>query len=983
MKKINLFLVSSLLVTTLGFSQTKEEKAEIIKHNNQENLQRLIVELDQKNTIGLEKALEYSKANNISMIVKNPKDGSFQQLMRIAEDGSPVYYSIHNVDAANSSRANRLHNGGSLGLNVEGQNMTAYVWDGGAVRIDHNEFTNVPMGRAQIGDNVTVRNGNSFHATHVSGTIAASGVNPAAKGMAPQADVITNDWSNDFTEMAIAASNGALLSNHSYGIRANSIGDALFGKYIESTRDLDRIAFEAPYYLPVFSAGNDGNDNTSNADPLAGNVNLDKLSFNSVAKNAMVVANAQDASINTDGSLGAVALNSSSSQGPTDDLRIKPDITGNGTQLLSTYDNAINAYNSISGTSMSAPNVTGSMLLLQQHYNDKNGQFMRAATLKGLVLHTADDAGPIGPDPLWGWGMMNTMAAAEAISLNNLRSNILEEELQNGATYTFVVKSDDISTLKASISWTDVAGEINDAAANDGTPALINDLDIRVSKNGTVFEPWKLITLNSNSTGDNVVDNVERVEIPGASGEYTITVTHKGTLVGGSQRFSLVVTGLNNVFAVNSENPLVEICNDQSASFALEFLADPIFSETANLSLNNVPAGVNASFTNTTFSAAGNTVLNLSNFNSLADGYYDLIIDADTPTTSRSTIVTVRVMTDNFTNINLLSPRDLATSVSTSALLDWDDEPNAQQYQVQISTNASFARTTFDGFVDVSSLRVDPLLLSPSVTYLWRVKPINDCGEGTYVTRSFTTLSCVSSVASIPVSISIPDDNSVGIQSVININRLDNLVIGETSVFLRSTHERSGDLSITLTSPAGTVVQLAAPNDCDLEDLNVTFDENGGPFTCSVDTGLSGYSGIIKPSGDLFDFNDETINGDWVLTVVDTEASNVGRLFEWELNFCEPVQTLSNESIEELEFAVYPNPSNGVFTVSTANATNSGDTVITISDLNGRRVFTRDVKNLGGNLNETIDVQNLTNGLYLLQVQQGASSTVEKIIINK
>ncbi|MEP6277596.1 MAG: T9SS type A sorting domain-containing protein, partial [Nonlabens ulvanivorans] len=151
----------------------------------------------------------------------------------------------------------------------------------------------------------------------------------------------------------------------------------------------------------------------------------------------------------------------------------------------------------------------------------------------------------------------------------------------------------------------------------------------------------------------------------------------------------------------------------------------------------------------------------------------------------------------------------------------------------------------------------------------------------------------------------------------------------------------------------------------------------------SVSTGLSGYSGIIKPSGNLFDFNGETINGDWILTIIDTEASNVGRLFEWELNFCEPVLTLSTESVEELDFAVYPNPSNGVFNVSTANATNSGDAVITISDLNGRRVFTRDVKNLSGNLNETIDVQNLTNGLYLLQVQQGTSTSVEKIIITK
>src|SRR5690606_17295542 len=95
-------------------------------------------------------------------------------------------------------------------------------------------------------------------------------------------------------------------------------------------------------------------------------------------------------------------------QGPTDDLRIKPDITGNGQVIFSTYDAHDSAYGNMQGTSMSAPNVSGSLLLLQQYANSINGFFMKAATLKGLVLHTADDAGPTGPDAIWGWGLMNS-----------------------------------------------------------------------------------------------------------------------------------------------------------------------------------------------------------------------------------------------------------------------------------------------------------------------------------------------------------------------------------------------------------------------------------------------------------------------------------------------------------------------------------------------------------------------------------------------
>ena len=131
-----------------------------------------------------------------------------------------------------------------------------------------------------------------------------------------------------------------------------------------------------------------------------------------VSKNSLIVANGQDALINADGTLNSVTISSSSSEGPTDDLRIKPDITGNGTGLYSTYESADDIYNTISGTSMASPNITGSLLLLQQYYNEMFGSFMRASTLKGLALHTADDIGVKGPDAVTGWGLMNAKKVA-------------------------------------------------------------------------------------------------------------------------------------------------------------------------------------------------------------------------------------------------------------------------------------------------------------------------------------------------------------------------------------------------------------------------------------------------------------------------------------------------------------------------------------------------------------------------------------------
>ena len=500
-------------------------------------------------------------------------DGRMLELQKV-ENGKPIYYTTFNVAAAKSTRTDHLNSGGSLGLNLMGQNMTAYVWDGGVANISHQEYDGSGgTNRFSIGDGTSTLN---FHAEHVTGTIMASGLDANAKGMAPQASAIGHDWNSDKAEATSAAANGMLVSNHSYGFAVrNQFGQVqipqyYFGGYIGESRDWDQIMFNAPNYLMVVAAGNDGNDNTANNNPTGGS-GFDKLTGHSTSKNNLVVANAQDANIDASGNLISVSINSSSSEGPTDDFRIKPDITGNGTGVYSSFhwpsydaragtNNAdgdvTDDYASITGTSMASPNVTGSLLLLQQHAKNVRGSHIKAATLKGLALHTADDAGASGPDAVFGWGLLNAKSAAEAITNNGNESKIEELTLSSGQTYTINVDSDGINPLLASISWTDRPGVANTGTVNLTTPALVNDLDIRVTKGGTTYLPYELTAALTSDKKDNNVDPYERIDINGASGTYTITVTHKGSLTGGSQAYSLIVTGITGTPAVcNATTP--------------------------------------------------------------------------------------------------------------------------------------------------------------------------------------------------------------------------------------------------------------------------------------------------------------------------------------------------------------------------------------------------------------------------------------------
>lgn len=532
----------------IAFGQTQKQVKWITAQYNLPQLLNLQNEFYRLQTADKARVQEFAQQHKIPMSYEHK--GAYAELRQISPDGTPLYYTTYNVDAAHSTRTNHLHTGGSLGLNLMGNGMTAYVWDGGHARLTHQEYDGSGgNNRYSIGELIPSYH---YHAAHVTGTIIGSGHSANAKGMAPHAKAIGYDWDLDEFEATAVANLGMLVSNHSYGFASltpegnYALPSHYAGAYITTSRAWDQIMYNAPYYLMVVAAGNDGNHQITPT-PLEGMIGYDKLTGHATSKNNLVVANAMDASVDSNGNLLSVTINGSSSQGPTDDYRIKPDITGNGSGVYSTLDNADNAYGNLTGTSMAAPNVTGSLLLLQEHYkNLNNGNFMRAATLKGLALHTADDAGPTGPDAVYGWGLLNSKKAAETISKHNHGSYIYELNLQNNTPQTITVNSDGINELRASISWTDRPGSAS-SGTNNSSPRLFYDLDLRVIKNQTTHFPWKLTSVNTNAKMDNNVDPFERIEIPNAYGSYTIQISHKGTLPPGGQNFSLIITGVTGM----------------------------------------------------------------------------------------------------------------------------------------------------------------------------------------------------------------------------------------------------------------------------------------------------------------------------------------------------------------------------------------------------------------------------------------------------
>ncbi|TAG93348.1 MAG: T9SS C-terminal target domain-containing protein, partial [Bacteroidetes bacterium] len=226
-----------------------------------------------------------------------------------------------------------------------------------------------------------------------------------------------------------------------------------------------------------------------------------------------------------------------------------------GVAITSSVSSGANNYAAEDGTSMAGPAAASALFLVQQHYkNLNNGSFMRAATLRGLAIHTAEEAGTTpGPDYGFGWGLLNVEKCVQVVSNTSQTHLLTQESLNNGATFTRQITVAGGQPLKVTICWADLgATPLAETAANinNRTSRLVNDLDLRIlDANSNVITdlPWKL---NPNTPaaaatkGDNLVDNIERIDVTSlAAGTYTIRVTHKGTLAN-AQAFSLIVTGI-------------------------------------------------------------------------------------------------------------------------------------------------------------------------------------------------------------------------------------------------------------------------------------------------------------------------------------------------------------------------------------------------------------------------------------------------------
>ncbi len=257
---------------------------------------------------------------------------------------------------------------------LSGLGVSAFVYDAGTSSLTHPDLA----GRVTKVDTASV----GEHATHVTGTVGGNGTNnPNYKGMAPKATLLTAsfEWTGGGVFLYenpgdVDADYGKAIQQHNADVANNSIGSntesngfpcEIQGNYGLTDTVIDAIV-RGSKGRPFRVVWANGNERQGSRCDVEGYGDYYSIAPPATAKNHMTVG----------------ALNSNddsmtwfSSWGPTDDGRMKPDISAPGCQ--SDGDNGVTStssgggYSTMCGTSMASPTVCGLSALLLEDYRNQ------------------------------------------------------------------------------------------------------------------------------------------------------------------------------------------------------------------------------------------------------------------------------------------------------------------------------------------------------------------------------------------------------------------------------------------------------------------------------------------------------------------------------------------------------------------------------------------------------------------------------------
>jgi hypothetical protein len=420
-------------------------------------------------------------------------------------------------------------NGLTSGSQYTGLGVPIAIGDDG--HVSHEDF------RGRLFDFTTGDSGQ--HGDMTMGLAGGCGnIDPKGIGMATGSDLYSFDIMG-YPHHINAIEN---YINYEIEITSTSYGEGCGAYYTYTANRLDEQVYENNNFLHCFSAGNKGYDGCN---PIYGpfaNANATRFGNltggRKVGKNAIAVGNVHY----TD------SLRITSSRGPTNDGRIKPDICAPGQGNMTTSNN--NTYQEGGGTSAASPVIAGTAALIYEAYQEQEeGNSPPSGLVKAMILCSAEDLGRKGPDYEYGWGRVNYSRALEVLQEDQYVVETIEHGYQN---YHQIVIPEGVGQARVMVYWMDPAGSVL------SSKALVNDIDISLQNSvGQTYLPHVLShypNYDSLTTpayrGHDHVNNMEEVILDNPNqGSYTLSV--KGHMIPeGPQEYFVVYSFIKDEIKV-------------------------------------------------------------------------------------------------------------------------------------------------------------------------------------------------------------------------------------------------------------------------------------------------------------------------------------------------------------------------------------------------------------------------------------------------
>ncbi|WP_343328834.1 reprolysin-like metallopeptidase [Polaribacter staleyi] len=551
------------------------------------------------------------------------------------------------------------------------------------------------------------------------------------------------------------------------------------------------------------------------------------------------------------------------------------------------------------------------------------------------------------------------------------------------------VSVEDAEAFTVSAPNSDVAWDVGSTqtvswvkGTTDLMPINCLHVNIKLSVDGGLTFP---IMIKENTPND----GVENIVIPNnPSTTSRIMVEAADNIFYNVNSTNFTINSVIPSFVMSNTSGMQLGCNSGNDSVNYTFNFDFVngFSDPVTLSAEGFPVGANVVFSPSVINSDGNVTMTISNLEGKAAQNYEINVKGVSTSLDKNVAVVLDLKTADFNELTLISPQDEADNIDLFEELKWALDTNAVSYQIEIAKDPNFSEIVSSE--NVTNNSYIPVNLSQETLYFWKVKSVNDCGEGSYSkTNSFTTEDC-------EVCESRGDADFLTGTTLVEFNTINNASekeeggLGysdyteiETEIFINSTYELVVNTNTDGEYRVLTQAWIDWNQNCvfDIEeayDLGSTEDgediaTSASPFKITVPENARLGKTILRISTKYVDSDDPSAPG----------SCDLG--FDGEVeDYTVFVKSVSIYDAVFEDFNLYPNPTKGEFTLN-LKLINTDNVSVQLFDIRGRLVAQKVFLNTNKDtsFSKKISFNNLSGGLYLLKVTNGNKQTTRKLII--